>query len=91
VGEFEAPRETGIAIELTPPTLLRSAHHRDHLRRIHARAGVSTLQHRAADGSRDRIRCPELPSLWFYGTSDVSAWPMDIIEINRLLPSWLAA
>jgi hypothetical protein len=33
----------------------------------------------------------ELPSLWFYGASDISARPMDIIEINRLLPSWSAA
>ena len=50
VRELEAPIDAGIAIELTPPTLLRSAQPR----RIRARAGVSTLQHRAADGSRDR-------------------------------------
>jgi hypothetical protein len=34
VRALESPMDAGIAIELNPPTLLGSAHHRDHLRRI---------------------------------------------------------
>jgi hypothetical protein len=34
VRALESPIDAGIAIELNPPTLLRSAQHRDHLRRI---------------------------------------------------------
>jgi hypothetical protein len=48
------------------------------------------LQHRATDESRDRIGRPKHPSLRFYGIRDISAQPMDIIEINRLLPGWSA-
>jgi hypothetical protein len=52
---------------------------------------VSTLQHRATGGSLDHSGAENIHHCGFCGTSDISAMPMDVIEINRLLPWWSAA
>jgi putative oxidoreductase len=46
---------------------------------------VSTLQH-CVTGSLERILAQNIHRSGFTAISDISAYPMDIIEINRLLP-----
>jgi len=78
VRELESPIDTGIAIELTPPTLKGSTHHRDDPRRVTSEQACARCNI-ASPADLDRIRAQNIHRSGFSTISDISAWPMDII------------